>query len=67
MAVPVRDMFTCQMEGCGRIEPNGSLLVADHKIRHQGDERWDENNLQCLCKPCHDSVKQAEARARDRW
>lgn len=62
-----RDGFTCQWRGCGRIEPNPSQLVADHKQPHRGDERlfWDENNLQTLCKPCHDSRKQrAEAGGR---
>ncbi|WP_099866054.1 HNH endonuclease [Pararhizobium haloflavum] len=63
-AVLVRDLFTCQMAGCGRIEAATSQLVADHRTPHRGDERlfWDEGNLQCLCKPCHDKVKQAEER-----
>ncbi|WP_295810387.1 hypothetical protein [uncultured Nitratireductor sp.] len=28
---------------------------------HKGDERlfWDRDNLQCLCKHCHDSAKQS--------
>jgi len=57
----VRDRFTCQMPGCGKLEPNTSQLVADHKTPHHGDEAlfWDENNLQCLCKPCHDKLKQS--------
>ncbi|KQX55472.1 HNH endonuclease [Ensifer sp. Root954] len=69
MQVLKRDLFTCQMVGCGRIEANTSQLVADHKIRHQGEEHlfWDENNLQCLCKPCHDRLKQKEERAAARW
>jgi hypothetical protein len=28
---------------------------------------WDEQNLQCLCKPCHDRLKQKEERAQARW
>jgi 5-methylcytosine-specific restriction enzyme A len=59
-----RDLFTCQWPGCGRIEANTSLLVADHIEPHRGDDRlfWDERNLQCLCKACHDRHKQrAEA------
>ncbi len=62
--VLIRDRFTCQMIGCGRIEPNTSLLAADHVIPHRGDPTlfWDENNLQTLCKDCHDRVKQAEER-----
>ncbi|NTG48982.1 HNH endonuclease [Agrobacterium rhizogenes] len=69
MVVLVRDLFTCQMKGCGRIEADTSQLVADHKIPHRGDEVlfWDENNLQCLCKPCHDRLKQKEERAQARW
>lgn len=65
MKVLVRDQFTCQMVECGRIEPNTSQLVADHKIQHHGDEGlfWDERNLQCLCKPCHDRLKQKQERA----
>ena len=59
-AVLVRDAFTCQWPGCGRIEPNSSQLVADHRQPHRGDETlfWDEGNLQTLCKPCHDGRKQ---------
>ncbi|MDJ1632688.1 HNH endonuclease [Rhizobium rhizogenes] len=64
MVVLVRDLFTCQMKGCGRIEADTSQLVADHKIPHRGDEVlfWDENNLHCLCKTCHDSLKQKQER-----
>ena len=49
-------LFTCAM--CGRMrEPSG--LVADHKTPHKGDETlfFDRENLQCVCKPCHDSAK----------
>jgi 5-methylcytosine-specific restriction protein A len=62
-SVLVRDLFTCQK--CKRIETDTSQLVADHKTPHRGDERlfWDDENLQCLCKPCHDVVKQAEEQA----
>lgn len=65
MRVLIRDHFTCQMAGCGRIEPDTSQLVADHTVRHGGDEAlfWDERNLQCLCKPCHDRLKQKQERA----
>ncbi|MCM2455315.1 HNH endonuclease [Rhizobium sp. CG4] len=69
MSVLIRDRFTCQMVGCGRVDGNTSRLVADHKTPHRGDERlfWDENNLQCLCKTCHDKLKQKEERAQSRW
>ena len=64
-----RDLFTCQMVGCGRVVSNTSQLVCDHKRRHRGDDRlfWDERNLQTLCKPCHDGRKQAEERANGEW
>lgn len=60
MSVLIRDLFTCQR--CQRIEADTSLLVADHRKAHRGDEAlfWDDRNLQCLCKPCHDSAKQRE-------
>lgn len=63
-AVFLRDLFTCQMPRCGKIEANTSRLVCDHKVPHRGDDRlfWCEANLQTLCKPCHDRVKQAEER-----
>ncbi len=53
-------MFTCAK--CGRVEAQSRLLVADHVRPHRGDEAlfWDRANLQCLCKPCHDSAKQRE-------
>ncbi|OKO67049.1 HNH endonuclease [Bradyrhizobium sp. NAS96.2] len=61
----LRDLYTCQRKGCGRVEPDTSLLVCDHVIPHRGDERlfWDEANLQTLCKTCHDRDKQREEQA----
>ncbi|MBN7758973.1 HNH endonuclease [Nitratireductor aquimarinus] len=58
-SILVRDRFTCRR--CKRVEPNTSLLVADHIKEHKGDERlfWDRDNLQSLCKHCHDSAKQS--------
>ncbi len=58
--------FTCAR--CGVIERRTDQLVADHVVRHRGDEAlfWDRGNLQCLCKPCHDGAKQAAERAADR-
>lgn len=57
-AILTRDLFTCRM--CRRVVADTSQLVADHKVPHRGDERlfWDPNNIQCLCKPCHDREKQ---------
>jgi 5-methylcytosine-specific restriction enzyme A len=65
-SVLVRDLFTCRL--CRRIEADTSQLVADHRVPHRGDEAlfWDDGNLQCLCKACHDGVKQGEERA-GRW
>ena len=61
-SVLVRDLFTCKM--CGRLEADTSQLVGDHKTPHRGDERlfWDEGNIQCVCKRCHDSEKQRQER-----
>ena len=58
--VLVRDLFTCQMPGCGRVEPDTAQLVADHIRPHRGDEAlfWAETNIQCVCKSCHDGLKQ---------
>jgi 5-methylcytosine-specific restriction protein A len=64
LRVFVRDLFTCQLVGCGRLEGDTSRLVCDHKIPHRGDLTlfWAETNLQTLCKPCHDRAKQAAER-----
>lgn len=61
-----RDLFTCQREGCGRLEPRTSQLVCDHVRPHKGDRAlfWSERNLQTLCKACHDADKQAEEHGR---
>jgi 5-methylcytosine-specific restriction endonuclease McrA len=58
--VLLRDLYTCQR--CRRIEGNTSMLVADHRRPHRGDETlfWSETNLWTLCKPCHDGWKQRE-------
>ena len=60
-----RDLFTCQQVGCGRLEGNTSLLVCDHIKPHRGSELlfWDEGNLQTMCKPCHDTLKQQAEQA----
>ena len=63
MAVLQRDLFTCQF--CGVVEHRKGQLVADHRTAHRGDAAlfWDADNLQCLCKTCHDSTKQRMERA----
>lgn len=45
----------CKAEG--RIVP---AEIADHVVPHKGDWHtfFDAENLQSLCRPCHDSVKQ---------
>jgi 5-methylcytosine-specific restriction enzyme A len=57
-------LFTCQWPGCGRVEADPGRLVADHIRPHDGDPVlfWNEANLQCLCKACHDGPKQAQDR-----
>lgn len=60
-SVLVRDEFTCQWPGCGVTPSDTSQLVADHivPVRIEPSRKWDEDNLQCLCKACHDGPKQA--------
>lgn len=50
-------------EAQGRIV---AATVVDHivAIADAPHRRLDETNLQALCKPCHDSVKQREERGR---
>lgn len=65
-----RDGHSCQMCGClligGKHAPDSP--VVDHKRPHRGNVAlfWDEENLQALCKKCHDGAKQAMERAADR-
>lgn len=65
LVIFARDLFTCQRPGCGFTTADTSKLVADHRRPHRGDEAlfWDEDNLQTLCKPCHDRWKQRQERA----
>ena len=64
-SVLVRDLFTCQWPGCGRLVSDTSLLVADHIVPVRVDPAltWDEGNLRCLCKDCHDGPRQAQEAA----
>lgn len=63
--VLVRDEFTCQWPGCGRIVVDTSKLVADHivPVRIDPARKWDPDNLQCLCDTCHSGPKQAQETA----
>lgn len=65
MRILVRDLFTCQWEGCGKVMVDTSQLVADHiiPVRIDPDRKWDEDNLRCLCKACHDGPRQAQEKA----
>lgn len=47
---------------CAREGKRTVALVVDHRIPHRGDRGlfWMPSNWQSLCKPHHDSVKQAE-------
>lgn len=47
---------------CLRAEDVTEATVVDHIKEHKGDEElfFDDNNVQSLCKRCHDSVKQRE-------
>ncbi|WP_246748779.1 HNH endonuclease [Rhizobium setariae] len=58
MLVLIRDRFTCQM--CGKVDGNTSRLIGDHKEPHHGDRAmfFNEDNVWCICKPCHDGDKQ---------
>lgn len=43
--------------------------IVDHITPHRGDLTlfWDQDNWQSLCKPCHDSWKQAIEKGREAW
>lgn len=63
-AVHKRDGYRCQMPGCGAFVADPRQRIADHKQPHRGDPGlfWDPDNVQTLCKPCHDGRKQREER-----
>nr|WP_249309140.1 HNH endonuclease signature motif containing protein [Ralstonia insidiosa] len=48
----------CSM--CQKLGKTTPATVADHKVPHRGDETlfFDPDNLDSLCKPCHDGAKQ---------
>lgn len=63
-----RDQYLRDNPLCIYCERNGRTTAAgivDHIVAHRGDMVlfWDQTNWQSLCKPCHDSVKQAEEAA----
>lgn len=63
-----RDLYTCQRCGAiltqGRSRPTDA--VVNHKEPHKGD--WgkftDPENLEAVCKQCHDSAIQAQERGK---
>jgi 5-methylcytosine-specific restriction protein A len=50
-----------ECERQGRITP---ATVVDHIVPHKGNLElfWDENNLQAICKRCHDGKTAGEGR-----
>lgn len=62
--VKQRDIYTCQMPGCGRVCTGKGQAIADHRNPHRGNEAlfWDAGNIWCICKQCHDGAKQREER-----
>jgi|OM-RGC.v1.028695540 HNH endonuclease. len=71
-AVFARDNYTCRMAGChcfvvdGRSRPNSA--VANHIKPHKGDLKlfWDINNIETVCKECHDTrIQSREKRGFD--
>jgi len=63
-----REQYLNEHPLCVFCERNGRTAgakVVDHIVAHRGDMVlfWDQTNWQSLCKPCHDSVKQAEEAA----
>jgi 5-methylcytosine-specific restriction protein A len=59
----VRAIFLKQHRLCKFCLEQGVIIpaqVVDHIIPHHGDHVlfWSPDNLQSLCKPCHDSSKQ---------
>ena len=59
-----RDLYLCQMPGCGKACAEKYQAEVDHKRPHRGDPElfWNEDNLWTLCVHCHSSVKQREER-----
>lgn len=63
-----REVWLGQHPLCVYCERQGRVTagtVVDHIKPHRGDQDlfWDQRNWQTLCKPCHDTVKQAEEAA----
>lgn len=54
----IADGYVCRM--CSRLCTEDYPPACDHIVPHRGDKVlfFDPNNLQTLCKPCHDGPKQ---------
>lgn len=52
---------------CLQSEEVTEATIVDHIKEHKGDEAvfFDPDNLQSLCKSCHDSIKQREERGQN--
>ena len=64
--VYIRDLGICQIckKAVSLNHKHRHAFIADHIKAHKGDEElfFDIDNVQCVCKSCHDSVKQSHER-----
>lgn len=65
----VRDKYTCQRKECGRLIIDRKQCIAHHKLPHKGNEQlfWSKDNLETVCKPCHDGPIASEERREMIW
>jgi 5-methylcytosine-specific restriction endonuclease McrA len=59
-------MFRCQCEVCKGQKVWPRATIADHKVRHGGNEAlfWSKANLQAMAKRCHDQKTATEVNSR---
>ena len=52
---------------CASVGRQTKATVVDHRVRHHGDIAlfYDANNLDSMCKQCHDSYKQRKEWGQD--
>src|SRR4051812_6840029 len=64
LLVANRDLWTCQRPDCGRLIANESDAIGHHRKPHKGnmDLFFDLDNIEIVCRECHDSIVQAEER-----
>jgi 5-methylcytosine-specific restriction enzyme A len=61
----LRDCYTCQHPGCGRVVGGKGEAHIDHIEPHNDDKalfHCSDDGLQVLCAECHSGKKQAEER-----